>query len=60
MSETNGGDRPTCSELTAGAWTPDDIPWLKMALALTGFPCALQAIRALEKQESDDTGQAAA
>jgi hypothetical protein len=60
MNETNGEERPMCSELSAGAWTAADLPWLKMALALTGFPCALQAIRALEGQAADEPGAAAA
>lgn len=35
------------------AWTAEDIPMLRAALALTGFPCALQAIKQLEKAAAE-------
>jgi hypothetical protein len=32
------------------AWTVEDIPKLRAAAAFTGFPCALRAIREIQKQ----------
>ena len=60
MSDKNGGQQTINSELVAGTWAPDDIPRLKMALAMTGFPCALRAIRTLEAASLARSAEAAA
>jgi hypothetical protein len=45
--------RPACSELVGGRATADELAALRLAWAMTGFPCVLRAIRELERLEPE-------
>jgi hypothetical protein len=46
-------ERPACSDLVGGRTTADQLAELRLAWAMTGFPCVLRAIRDLERRESE-------
>ncbi len=50
MTVGSGNDGVGVRPLAGRAWTRDDIPALWAAYAATGFSCALEAIRRLERQ----------
>jgi hypothetical protein len=57
MTDVSAGvataERPGCADLVGGRTTADQIAELRLVWAMTGFPCALRAIRELERRESE-------
>ncbi len=53
MSADQVGD----SSESKRAWTAEDAGWLRAAWAMTGFPCALRALRAVERMEGEQPAE---